>query len=780
MLFFVSLSLLLTAFYKPSYNLQSYGEYFKGLNYIKNPDFLNLFTNPVAGGLLGCSLYELLASISAPVPFIIGFLVLFVGLTFIFMNPILALFANYQKKERAPRVKQNRRKAENKPQEVSVGRDYTHDAIKNASIIEEKDRVNDVQASKPIPVTQNEFRTAYPSNVTGYQNNGVFVPAHFVPGVTPGDNPSAMMGINKPAVANIFEKAEPQPEPAPVVQPTPVQQERSEQLTLDFDSRPEIDPRIVTAQPVFEEPVVVNNPTPVTPVRPEPEPQPAVKKPIKWVPPSGELLETYETTEASELNIQTAEQRTEKINQTFMDFGIGARVIGYTIGPAVTRYNIEYDPSVTSRNIDKIVTDISIRLGGVACRFQPVVEGSFYSGLEVPNAKVTMVSFKDVYEKLPDVKKHPTAIGFGKNINGDVISADFNGFPHILVAGTTGSGKSIFVHSIISTLIMRNSPENLKLVLIDPKRVEFVKYRDIPHLLCPIINDPHKAKPLLDKLVEEMNHRYDVLAEGDGFQDIKEYNEYAEENGLPKIPTIIAIVDEFGDLVQTCKEISQPIVLIGQKARACGIHLLIATQSPTSDIITGSIKSNLPTHVALSTSNFNQSVTIIGEGGAEKLLGKGDMLVDCALVSRQNKVRLQGCYIAGKEIGRIANYLREHYETQYDENFLNLEEEAAQDAQVAIASGNVIPSADAREEERYQSIKGFVMGQQYTSISKIQRDCGVGFNRAGRFFNRMVAEGIVSPEAEGNKGSRVLVHDLGSSSSYDDSDNVPVSDELTD
>ena len=787
LLTFIALCLLLTAFYKPQYD-PNFGGYFKTLDYIKNQNFINMFTTPVAGGLIGSGLYKLLSGLSAAVPFIIGFLVLFVGLTFIFMNPILALFANTQ--ERQPKVKHAKeKKVENKQREVSVGRDYTNDAIRNASVIDPRPTPQPAPAPEPVPVGQSDFFNNFPrvNQTNNFSANGQFVPAHFVPGVIPGDNPSAgMVGMNQPQPApkpiERMEETTSQPIPQPeFIQPTQAQPERSEQLTLDFDARPEIDPRIVTAQPVFEETVAQSSVNPFAMPTPQPAPQPAVKKPIKWVPPSAELLESYETTEATELNVQTAEQRTEKINQTFADFSIGARVNGYTIGPAVTRYNIEYDPSVPSKRIAERETDISIRLGGVACRFQPVVEGSFYSGLEVPNAKVTMVSFKDVYEKLPDVKKHPTAIAFGKNINGEVICEDFNSFPHLLVAGTTGSGKSIFVHSIISTLIMRNSPENLKLVLIDPKRVEFVKYRDIPHLLCPIINDPHKAKPLLDKLVEEMNRRYDLLAEGEGFQNIKEYNEYAEENGLNKIPTIIAIVDEFGDLVQTCKEISQPIILIGQKARACGIHLLIATQSPTSDIITGSIKSNLPTHVALSTSNFNQSVTIIGEGGAEKLLGKGDMLVDCATISRQNKVRLQGCYIAGKEIGRIANYLREHYETQYDENFLNLEEEATQDAQVAIASGTVVPSSDAREEERYQSIKGYVMGQQYTSISKIQRDCAVGFNRAGRFFNRLVAEGIVNPEPEGNKGSRVLVHDIsGASSSYDDSNNIPVSDELID
>ena len=274
-----------------------------------------------------------------------------------------------------------------------------------------------------------------------------------------------------------------------------------------------------------------------------------------------------------------------------------------------------------------------------------------------------------------------------------------------------------------------------------------------------------------------MNSRYDILAQGDGFSDIKEYNEYAEENGLEKFPSIIAVLDEYGDLVETCKDISRPVLLLGQKARACGIHILIATQSPTSDIITGPIKSNLPTHVALSTSNATQSVTIIGEGGAEKLLGKGDMLVQCPRIERGALTRLQGCYIANKEISRIAGYLRSHYEPQYDEKFLNLEEEAAVDGQLFVANGGNNTAMDDAEELKYQSIKAYVMSMNYTSMSRIQGDCGIGFNRARRFFNRLVQEGIVDPNPEGNKGCKVLVHDAGTSS---DEDNIPVSDELSD
>ena len=782
---FISICLLISTFQQPQFASSGYQEIFNIDYYLHEPKFINLFTETYGGGFLGLILFEMLNSIAGPLPYIIGFLVFSVGVCFIFMNAILNLFSisgdrKNKNKAKGPKEKKikNKNTPPGDPNEITITRDNTSDVIKNASVLDNNDEEEDDTSSpvpnKPIPLDGNNLSNPYSGEIS-FKNNGIFTPAHFVPGVIPGDTPSTVMNpINQPNTPN-----EPVDNPAPVIR---TEERKEEQLTLDFDNPQPVNENIVTAQPIFEEPTVKNNnvsnsvvTNPTTPV--ENNQPPKVKKPIKWVPPSPELLEEYEISEALEINQQTAEERTKMINQVFADFNIGAEVDGYVIGPAVTRYNIKYKPNVSVREVEKKITDMSIRLGGVACRFEAVVEGSSYSGLEIPNARVTMVSFKDVYEELPDPKKHPTAIAFGKNVLGKVIYADFNAFPHCLVAGTTGSGKSIFIHSIISTLIMRNSPEMLKLVLVDPKRVEMVKYKDIPHLLCPIINDPHKAKPLLDKLVDEMNARYDLLASGDGFQDIKEYNEYAEEHGLEKIPTIVAILDEFGDLVETCKEIAQPIVFLGQKARACGIHMLIATQSPTSDIITGSIKSNLPTHVALMTANTTQSVTILGEGGAEKLLGKGDMLVQSPLVSRVGLARLQGCYIAGKEITRIAGYLREHYETQYDEKFLNLEEVSTVDGQLAVANGVISSGLENNEEERYQSIKEWVMCQEYTSMSRIQAECSIGFNRARRIFNRLIQEGIVSPTSEGNKGCRVLVHDP--SKTIDDND-IPTSEELID
>jgi len=512
-------------------------------------------------------------------------------------------------------------------------------------------------------------------------------------------------------------------------------------------------------EPIVQKPQIFESaPEPIKPVK---------RERVNWIPPSTELLSTYEIGQAVEANTELANKRVEIINQVFTDFGIGASCIGFTIGPSVTRFNIEYLPNVSSKNVEKIVDDISRRLGGIVARFTRIVEGTPYSGLEVPNGQTTTVGFKDIFEKLPDVNKHPMAVGFGKNIAGEVVYADFNEFPHLLVAGTTGSGKSIYIHSIISTLIMRVSPDDLKIALVDPKCVEMTKYRDMPHLLCPIISEAVEAKNMLAKLVEEMNDRYHRFVDADDASDIRQFNEWAKEHNQETMPYILVVLDEYADLVETCKEISAPVVSIAQKARASGIHMLISTQRPSTNVITGVIKGNLPTHVALMTSSFTDSNVIIGENGAEKLMGKGDMLVQSPLISRTGVTRLQGCFVQNKEIGRIVGYLKEHYETIYDPNYSDLadKKEVLKGQSVSEFNGE---NAGGDEEAKYQSIKDWVMSQEFVSMSKIQRECSVGFNRAGRFFIRLQDEGIVSSETDSsNKGCKVLVHDKFSSSGDD-------------
>ena len=549
--------------------------------------------------------------------------------------------------------------------------------------------------------------------------------------------------------------------------------EDNDEITPDYIS---YEPKVV--EPVKETPKpVVNNPIPTptsTPVS-NPVPEAPKKRPrVVWVAPSSDLLEEVETAEAQETNARVAESRMATINQIFADYRIGARCLSYTMGSSVTRFNIEYDANASSKQLEKYINDISRRLNGVTARFTPIVANESFSGLEVPNATITTVSFKEVYECLPNVNKHPLSVGFGKDISGNVIAADFDEFPHLLVAGTTGSGKSIYIHSIIATLIMRVSPDDLKIVLVDPKKVEMTKYRDMPHLLCPIITEASKAKVMLSKLVDEMNNRYEQFAVADSCSNIKQYNEYAKDHNIDRMPYIIVVLDEYADLVDTCKEISQPVVSIAQKARAAGIHMLISTQRPSTNVITGVIKGNLPTHVALMTSSYTDSMTILGEGGAEKLLGKGDMLVQSPLVSRVGLTRLQGCYIQNREIARIVGYLKEHYETHYDENYMDLVDHSKEVATQKVESGEVLKEADEAEEAKYQSIKEWVMSQQFVSMSKIQRECGVGFNRAGRFFNRLQKEGIVSTTQDGStKGCKVLVHD-----DLDFDDSIVTSDEL--
>ncbi len=710
--------------------------------------FINLFRgNNFGGGLVGYAMVGFLNSLFKGTggTWAIAIIVAVLGLFVVFF-PYIYKAIKGEKKKASPKEK---------PQKET--RDlYEGDRVNSDAIIATAGDIDHINEPTPVLVQpqQSTFEKANDVNDRGdfyshqdsiYSGSSNFVPAMY------------SKFLIKPTSEKIVHT-----ESAPM--PSASQPMVNEQMSLDFDARQELNEQLVTAKPEFVQPSPVM-PTPAPMARPAPMQveQPRVeqveRKPIKWVPPSTALLENLEVQGALDLNNSVAEERMIAINEVFENFHVGARCISYVVDPSVTRYNIEYANNVSVRSVEKLVDDISIRLGGVNARFEGVVEGQRYSGLEIPNAKITPVSFKEVFEQLPDVKEHPLAVVFGKNIDGKCIGADFDEFPHVLVAGTTGSGKSIYNHSLVCTLISRNSPEDLRLVLVDPKQVEMSKYEDLPHLLCPIINDANVAKLTLSKLVDEMNRRYGIL-KATGCSNIKQYNELREDDpNLEKLPYIVVFVDEYADLVDVCKDINGPIVSIAQKARAAGIHMLIATQRPSTNVITGTIKGNLPTRIALAVASYVDSTTILNEGGAEKLLGKGDMLVSSPLVSRVGMVRLQGCFIQNKEILRIVGYLKEHYPVYYDPNFCNLEEAARQEAGDVIGSPEFASSQEAGEEAKYQSVKEWVMACDYMSMSKIQRECGVGFNRAGKFFKRLQTEGIIGTEVEGNKGCPVLIQD---------------------
>lgn len=727
-----------------------------------NATFVNLFQgNDFGGGLAGYFFVGALNSAGGEktaLSWVVGILVALLGIFLIFLPQFKKIIGIKKgtKKAKAPKEKREERV-------ISTRRVENIDNISSANTLDDANNEPSPIYAPQINKQANfdEREEINPALNSGETNNAFGMSTNFVPA----------------RFSKFIPKAQPTVEKAEEIQPMTAEQAImaankestiNEQMQLNFEEKPQVNMELAGRKPEFVEPV--NNPPRPNPIPTpnelaaanaapvQPAPAPAVRKPIKWIPPSGELLETLEIQDALDENNRVAEERTLLINETFEDFGVGAQVNSFVVGPSVTRYNIEYGSNVSVRSVQALIQDINVRLNGVDALFSPRVEGQRYSGLEVGNAKITAVPFKEVYEGLPDPKKHPLEVAFGKNIDGVIKSANFADFPHILVAGTTGSGKSVFTHSLICTLIMRNSPDNLKLVLIDPKKVEMSKYKDIPHLLCPIINDAEVAKLTMDKLVEEMNHRYDVLV-NTGCSDIKQYAEMrAEDPALEPMPYIVVFIDEFADLVDTCKDIKAPVVSIAQKARACGIHMLIATQRPSTNIIDGVIKGNLPTRVALMVASQVDSVTILGEGGAEKLLGRGDMLAQSPIL-KHGRVRLQSCYIQNKEILRIVGYLREHYEPNYDPNFCNLLEAAKQSAADVIGSPEFQASLDNSEEEKYQSVKEWVMANEYMSMSRIQRECSVGFNRAGRFFKRLQDEGIVDTETEGNKGCPVLVHE---------------------
>ena len=723
-------------------------------NYYK-PTFLNLFASGTywKHGVLAVILGGKLQN--KGVVILIGVFLLLLALVLIFLPLFIKLFKKGSKEEPKEVVKKEEAEikpiTEKEPPEVKPG--FEND---KSPFINENSGFN-----KPSISLDEMYDNNYNQN-----DYSEFSPLAF-PSAKKEVFPTPAPTIIKPEPVlsepvNEIENIE-EPEEENLIEARPVE-EPVQKVQINED--------LVTMQPIFADNEESFEPEPV--IAPVPE-APKKRERVNWIPPSSDMLMVYDTEEAKELNETVANQRVEAINQILANFKVGAKCSGFIVGPSVTRYNIEYDPNVTSKSVEKLVNDISIRLGGVSARFTPIVFGSPYSGLEIPNATITTVSFKEVFESLPDVKKHPLAVGFGKDISGKVISADFDEFPHILVAGTTGSGKSIYIHSIIATLIMRVSPDDLRIVLVDPKKVEMTKYRDMPHLLCPIITEAEKAKVMLSKLVEEMENRYQKFADNGLVSNVKQYNEWALENGEETMPYIIVVLDEYADLVDTCKEISQPVVSIAQKARAAGIHLLISTQRPSTNIITGVIKGNLPTHVALMTASYVDSNVIIGEGGAEKLLGKGDMLVQSPLVSRQGVTRLQGCFIQNKEIGHIVGYLKDHYETVFNENFMDLVDHSKEVGQAMVASGEIEKESDAAEEARYQSIREWVLTQEFVSMSKIQRECSVGFNRAGRFFKRLQQEGVVSTQVDGSsKGCRVL----GNTYYDNDSDNIVTSDEL--
>jgi len=440
-------------------------------------------------------------------------------------------------------------------------------------------------------------------------------------------------------------------------------------------------------------------------------------------------------------------EKAEKLISTLRSFGIETRLIGIAHGPAVTRFELQPAAGVKVSRITSLSDDIALNLAAMSVRIEAPIPGKSALGVEIPNDKVEMVRLRDVLESA-DARRHPSriAVGLGKDNSGRYIVGDIAKMPHVLIAGQTGSGKSVCINSIISSILYRATPDEVRLILIDPKVVELSIYNDIPHLIAPVVTDPKKAASALDWAVAEMMRRYKCFAER-SVRDIKGYNK-ALEPGEKIMPQMVIIIDELADLMMVCPgEVEDSICRLAQLARAAGIHLVIATQRPSVNVITGIIKANIPTRIAFSVTSSVDSRTIIDHGGAEKLLGNGDMLFVPAGVGKP--MRVQGAWVSDDEVNAIVSYIKARTETTYDEDVIEKIENALRsDAE----KEEIAQDYDPKLEEAVEIV--VEMGQ--ASVSMLQRRMRVGYARAGRLIDEMERRGIVS-EADGAKPRAVLI-----------------------
>ena len=440
-----------------------------------------------------------------------------------------------------------------------------------------------------------------------------------------------------------------------------------------------------------------------------------------------------------------------KLLGTLESFGVQAKLLNVTHGPAITRYELAPAPGVKVSRIVGLVDDIALNMASDGVRIEAPIPGKPAVGIEIPNQKIATVSLRDVLES-PEMmrEKSPTAVALGKGISGAPVIADMAKMPHVLIAGATGSGKSVCINTIINSIIFRAKPEEVRLILIDPKVVELSVYNGIPHLLVPVVTDPKKASAALSWAVVEMEHRYKRF-ETMGVRDIRGYNNAIGPNEEP-MSKIIVIIDELADLMMVAPgEVEESICRLAQLARAAGIHLVIATQRPSVNVITGVIKANIPSRIAFAVSSQIDSRTILDSGGAEKLLGKGDMLY--APQGAGKPTRVQGCFVSDDEVQRIVEFVRGRHSADYNEDVIEQMNTAADEDSGASSDA---PSAGDPVDEMLAKAIELAVDAGQVSISMLQRRLRVGYARAGRLVDEMTLRGITA-EAEGPTKPRTVL-----------------------
>lgn len=492
--------------------------------------------------------------------------------------------------------------------------------------------------------------------------------------------------------------------------------------------------------------------------------------------PPVQLLNLAHNTNSANINNELQE-KAEKLVSTLDSFGVKVKITNICRGPSVTRYEIQPAPGVKISKITNLADDIALNLAANGVRIEAPIPGKAAVGIEVPNKVVSMVSMRELIdsEEFRNAKSKLTCV-LGRDISGEIVTTDLAAMPHLLIAGTTGSGKSVCVNSLLMSILYRATPDEVKFLLIDPKMVEFSKYKGIPHLLIPVVFDSKKAAASLNWAVSEMDQRYNLFSEYD-CKDINSYNELIESNlkyiseqdvpegeepdvlevnGLPvrkeKMFRCVIAIDELADLMMTApSEVEESICRLAQKARAAGMHLVIATQRPSVNVITGVIKANIPSRISLKVSSNIDSRTILDFGGAEKLIGKGDMLY--SPVGAPKPIRVQGCFASDKEIEGVTRYIKNHHRSQYNEE---VEARIKKITVEGMEADNKGSNGDLALDEKIEEAIKIVIDAGQASTSLVQRRLKVGYARAGRMIDEMESLGIVGPH-QGSKPREVLM-----------------------
>ena len=465
------------------------------------------------------------------------------------------------------------------------------------------------------------------------------------------------------------------------------------------------------------------------------------------------LLSTRSTHNVSKEK-SAANKNAVRLTNVLKQFGVNATIENAFIGPTITKYELKLEIGTRVNKILQLQDDIKLALATADIRIEAPIPGKPYVGIEVPNQSAAMVGFKDVLKSLLSNSKYqhnPLVVALGKDVSGKPVFAQLDKMPHLLIAGATGSGKSVCVNTIISSILMRAKPDEVKLILVDPKKVELSIYNGIPHLLAPVVTDPKKAAAVLREVVAEMERRYDLFASVNA-RNIQGYNEFAktyneDHTDEPKeiLPYHVIILDEVADLMMVAsKDVEDCIMRISQMARAAGIHLIVATQRPSTDIITGVIKANIPSRIAFAVSSSIDSRTILDTSGAEKLLGKGDMLF--SPMGSSSPMRVQGCFVSDEEVSAIVHYVSSQQEAVYEDKYVNVK---------SISSTQGSDDFD-EEDEEYEKCREFVIQAQKASTSLLQRKFRIGYNKAARIIDRLEEEGVIGPQL-GSKPREVYI-----------------------